>query len=251
MSLFHAFVLGLIQGVTEFLPISSSGFLILIPNVFGWELQPIAFDAIIHLATLCAVAIALFPEIKFILKSKRHIAWWIVFATLPALVAGFLMEEMFQISFRSTQIVAWSLIVWGIVLFLANRYASVQKDELTSIGWKRAFCIGLAQMIALIPGTSRSGITITAGLFGRLSRSTATTFSFLLSLPIIAIAGALHLITVIREPELVAFSPLAVGFVTAFVTALLTIKLLRRYLAGGTYAGLAIFRIIVGILLLV
>jgi undecaprenyl-diphosphatase len=251
MSLFQAFILGLVQGVTEFLPISSSGFLILIPDVFEWKLQPIAFDAIIHLATLCAVVIALFPEVKLILTVKRQIGWWIAFATLPALIAGFFMEEVFQISFRSTQMVAWSLIIWGIVLFLANRYASEQKDELTSIGWKRALLIGFAQMIALIPGTSRSGITITAGLFGRLSRSTSTTFAFLLSLPIIAIAGILQLVNVIRQPQMIAFPPLLVGFATAFVTALLTIKFLRHYLAGGTYANLAIFRIIVGILLLV
>ncbi len=251
MSLLHAFILGIIQGVTEFLPISSSGFLILIPDFFGWPLQPVAFDAIIHLATLCAVVIAMFDEIKMIVSTKRTIFWWIAFATTPALVAGFFLEEVFEISFRSTLVVAWSLIGWGIVLLIANRYASQQKDELAIIGWKRALLIGFAQMIALIPGTSRSGITITAGLFSRLSRSTATTFSFLLGIPVIAIAGILHLITVIREPELIALSPLLVGFITAFSTGLLTIKLLRRYLAGGTYAGLAIFRIVVGILLLI
>ncbi len=250
MSLLHAFILGLVQGITEFLPISSSGFLILIPDIFGWELQPVAFDAIVHLATLSAVVIALFPEIKRIVTTQRRIAWWILFATLPALLAGFLLEEVFQGSLRSVQVVAWSLIGWGVVLFIANRFASQQKDDLVVVGWKRALLIGCAQMIALIPGTSRSGITITAGLFGRLSRSTATTFSFLLGIPVIAIAGTLQLIHVIREPELISFSPLAVGFIAAFFTALLTIKLLRRYLAGSTYAGLAIFRIVVGILLL-
>lgn len=251
MTIFQAFVLGLVQGITEFLPISSSGFLILIPDVFGWELQPVAFDAIIHLATLCAVVIALFSEIKMIIISKRNMAWWIAFATLPALVAGFYIEEIMQVTFRSTNVVAASLIGWGIVLFLANHFAKDQKDDLTIVGWKRALFIGCAQAIALIPGTSRSGITITAGLFGKLSRSTATTFSFLLGIPIIAIAGILKLGTVIREPELIPFVPLLVGFATAFVAAIFTIKLLRRYLAGRTYAGLAIFRIIVGILLLI
>lgn len=251
MTIFQAFVLGLVQGITEFLPISSSGFLILIPDVFGWDLQPIAFDAIVHLATICAVVITLFPEIKMIVTTKRKIAWWIALATLPALTVGFLIEEVFQISFRSTSVVAFSLIGWGIVLFIANYFAREQKDDLAMVGWKRALLIGCAQAIALIPGTSRSGITITAGLFGKLSRSTATTFSFLLGIPVIAVAGVLKLGTIIREPELVPLMPLLVGFTTAFFTAILTIKLLRRYLAGGTYASLAIFRIVVGILLLI
>lgn len=251
MTIFQAFVLGLVQGITEFLPISSSGFLILTPKVFGWDLQPIAFDAVVHLATLCAVVIALFAEIKLILTKQRHMAAWIALATLPALIVGFLIEEVFEISFRSTHIVAFSLIGWGLVLFIANHFAKEKKDDVTMIGWKRVLMIGCAQAIALVPGTSRSGITITAGLFGGLSRATATTFSFLLGIPVIAIAGLLKLGTLIREPELIPLPPLLVGFATAFFTAILTIKLLRRFLAGGTYAGLALFRIIVGILLLV
>lgn len=251
MTIFQSFVLGLVQGITEFLPISSSGFLILIPDVFGWDLQPVAFDAILHLATLCAVVIALFPEIKMVVTAKRHIAWWIALATLPALVVGFLIEDIFQVSFRSTNVVATSLIGWGIVLFIANHFAKEEKDDVAIVGWKRAFAIGCAQAIALIPGTSRSGITITAGLFGGLSRATATTFSFLLGIPVIAIAGILKLGIIIRHPEILPLFPLIIGFTSAFFTAVITIKLLRRYLAGSTYAGLAIFRIVVGILLLI
>lgn len=251
MPLLHALILGIVQGITEFLPISSSGFLILIPDLFGWELQPVAFDAIIHLATLCAVFIALSGDIKEIVLSKRNIGWWIVFATVPAVLAGLLLEKVFQVTFRSTEVVAYSMIIWGIVLFFANRYASQKSDALSSVGWKRAFFIGCAQMLALIPGTSRSGITITAGLFGKLSRSTATTFSFLLGIPIIAIAGILQIVTLIQHPEILDLSALLVGFFAAFVTGALTIRLLRRYLSGSTYGTLAVFRIVVGILLLV
>lgn len=250
MSIFHAFVLGLVQGVTEFLPISSSGFLIVIPKVLGWDLQSVAFDGVIHLATLAAIIIALWDEVKMILLQRRKILWWLVFATIPVLFVGFVTQEVFYLDIRSITIVSWSFILWGLVLLFADRYAKTVQDDIALVGWKRAFFIGLAQAIALIPGTSRSGITITAGMVSGLSRQTATTFSFLLGIPTIMAAGLLSLQNVIRHPEQMGALPLLVGGITAFVFALLTVKLLRRWLGHGTYAPLALARVLIGLFLL-
>ncbi|MBI4713988.1 undecaprenyl-diphosphate phosphatase [Candidatus Uhrbacteria bacterium] len=252
MTIFQAFILGLVQGVAEFLPISSSGFLILVPKFFDWKLQDLAFDASIHLATLGGVIVALFPDVKRLFISERRVIFWILLSTIPILIGGFFLEVVFGLSFRSAEIVAVSFIVWGIILYLADHFAKEIKDATNSVGWKRSFFIGCAQAISIIPGTSRSGITITAGLFGGLSRSTATTFSFLLSIPSIAIAGSYGVWKFVNEPTDVSLFPLFVGMTTAFITSLITIRVLRTWLAGrGTFAELAIFRIILGILILI
>lgn len=251
MTIFQAFVLGLVQGITEFLPISSSGFLILVPDWFEWKLQDLSFDASIHLATLGGVIVALFPEIKRIVFSDKRLLTRILIATIPVLIAGFLLEIVFGFDLRSKEIVATSFIVWGIVLLVADNFAKKIKDDIKNVGWKRALAIGCVQTIALIPGTSRSGITITAGLFSGLSRSTAIIFSFLLSIPAIAIAGSVSLFQFINQPGKINWPVLSVGVVTAFVTSLLTIKILRAWISGrGTFAVFAIFRVVVGILLL-
>jgi undecaprenyl-diphosphatase len=262
MSVFQALILGLVQGVTEFLPISSSGFLILIPELFGWQVQSLAFDAFVHIATLAAVILALWPEVRsmamaLLLQSsnKQDILWrklsvWILVATIPVVAAGYLLQEVLEIEFRSAQIVAWSFIIWGIVLYFADKYAKKQKDSVQSVGLKRSILIGLAQAIALIPGTSRSGITITAGLFGGLSRETAAKFSFLLGIPTIAAAGFLKLGDVVSGSESMELLPLVVGFIAAALSAFFTVKLLLKLLQKYSFTELAIFRIVLGLLIL-
>ena len=293
MTITQAMILGLVQGITEFLPISSSGFLILIPEVFGWDVQSLAFDAFLHIATLIAIVAALWTEVKamsialfvpatdkesrhglvcfdslgraqldarFVSQSAswRRLALWIVLATIPVLVIGFLMQEVFHKEFRSAEVVAWSFIVWGIVLYLVDQRVSrrsimsdrTQLIATTSIGLKRAILIGLAQIIALIPGTSRSGITITAGLATGLSRETAAKFSFLLAIPTIAAAGFLKLGQVASGEATIELLPLVVGFTVALVSAFLTVRFLLKFLQRHTFSEFAIFRVLVGIAIL-
>lgn len=262
MTILQAVTLGLIQGVTEFLPISSSGFLILVPELFGWDVQSVAFDAFLHIATLAAVIAALWQEVKsmtmaLVLPSEggkavewRKLAVWIALATIPAVLVGAGLEFA-EIEFRSAAVVAWSFIVWGTVLYLVDRRATNQKDELKQVGTTRAWWIGCAQAIALIPGTSRSGITVTAGLASGLSRETATRFSFLLAIPTIAAAGFLKLGSVVSGTEVIEAVPLLVGFLVALLSAFFTIKVLLSFLKRYTFAELAIFRVIVGIAILI
>ena len=250
MTILHAFILGFVQGATEFLPISSSGFLVFIPEILGWQLQSILFDGMIHLATLLAIVIALRQEIKQLFTNDRKVIWWIVFATIPVLFFGFLLQEVAGISFRSLSIVAWSFVIWGLVLYVVDRFAKTSIHQTHLIGWKRSLWIGCTQVLALIPGTSRSGITITAGLAAGLNRQTATTFSFLLSIPTILAAGALTMIDYIKTPETVLVTPLLVGGITAFITALVSVMLLRAWLGRGTYGPIALVRVGLGVILL-
>jgi undecaprenyl-diphosphatase len=263
MDLIQALTLGLVQGITEFLPISSSGFLILIPELFGWEVQTLAFDAWLHLATLAAVVFALLPEVRAIFFSFFHIkthcsdpkwrrlGWWIILATIPVVIVGFFASDFIEASTRSIQVVAWSFIIWGVVLYIVDRFAKLHVKDVTKVGWQRSLAIGAAQVIALIPGTSRSGITITAGLLSGLKREQAAKFSFLLGIPTIAAAGALKFLDVFEQGAATGVLPIIVGAAAAFITAFLTIKVLLSFLKRYTFSELAIFRIALGLLLLV
>ena len=199
MTIAQAVILGAVQGLTEFLPVSSSGHLILVPSILGWDIQDITFDAVLHLATLAAIFVGLWPEIHKIvhgLKTPKtdpwgRLGWMIVAATLPAIV-GFFFEDFIETALRQTWIVAVSLAFWGVLLILADRLMKKGGEaHVERTGLKRAMIVGCFQALALIPGTSRSGVTITAGLFAGLSRETATRFSFLLGIPAIAAGGAL------------------------------------------------------------
>ncbi|TAL50647.1 undecaprenyl-diphosphate phosphatase [Patescibacteria group bacterium] len=262
MTVTQAIILGLVQGITEFLPISSSGFLILVPKVFGWEVQSLAFDAFLHIATLVAIVTILWSEVRamtiaLLIPSKdevamawRQLAIWIALATIPVLLVGFLFQVVFRIEFRSVEIVAWSFIVWGSVLYFVDRRTKETKDRPQGVGLKRAILIGLAQMIAIIPGTSRSGITMTAGLATGLSRETAARFSFLLSIPTIAAAGFFGLGSVVRGDETIAFLPLTAGFAVAMISAFITVRFLLQFLKRYSFSKLAIFRVFVGVVIL-
>jgi undecaprenyl-diphosphatase len=251
MTVVQAIILGLVQGITEFLPISSSGFLILIPEFFGWEVQSLAFDAFLHLATLSAVVCALWPDVRQLKPSSTtKLFGWIVLATIPVLFIGFLTQQVFGIEFRSVRVVGWSFVVWGVVLYLVDRFARHRDVSIENVGIKRSVLIGLAQIIALIPGTSRSGITITAGLASGLTREVATKFSFLLGIPTIAAAGLLKVFQVLQGADSVAWIPMMIGFLTAFFTAFLTIKFLLAFIQKHSFSELAIFRVILGVFIL-
>src|SRR5262245_1671015 len=203
MTALHAVVLGLVQGATEFLPVSSSGHLILVPVLFGWPDQGLAFDAAIHLGTGLALLFYFGPELARLaagvlagVREDLRLAGAVVIGTVPAALAGLLFEHRIETELRSAFVVAVATIVWGLVLWWADREARRARiTELRGIGLVRAFGIGCAQALALVPGTSRSGVTVSAGLFGRLDRPTAARFAFLLGLPLTAGAGLLKVAT--------------------------------------------------------
>jgi undecaprenyl-diphosphatase len=257
MTVFHALILGLVQGIAEFLPISSSGFLVLVPQWFGWEEQGLSFDAFIHLGTLTAVFVALFGDVHRVVRGMitgdrlwGRLGWKICMASLPVLAVGYMAQDVIEISLRQKEVVALSFVVWGVVLWVADHWGKKTDKAVEKTTWKQSLVTGFAQVISLIPGTSRSGITISAGLATGLSRETATRFSFLLGIPAIAAAGGYHLLTLWREGGGVEWIPILAGWTAAFVSAFVTIRFLLLFLRRASYAWIACVRILLGILIL-
>jgi undecaprenyl-diphosphatase len=255
MTIGQAFVLGVVQGVTEFLPVSSSGHLILVPELFGWELQPVSFDAVMHWATLSAVIAALWTDVKAtaigMFRGTQKLGWIILVATIPAVIAGLLFSDQIETTLRNPNIVAFSLAIWGVLLYAADRMMKQNAtNDIRGVSWKQGIWIGIAQAIALIPGTSRSGVTITAGLFAGLNRETAARFSFLLGIPAIALAGAAGLRQIAGGQQAVDWLPLIVGFVTAFACGFMAINFLLSLLRSSNFVGFAVYRVLLAALVL-
>lgn len=259
MTIVQAVVLGAVQGITEFLPISSSGHLIIFPKLFGWSPDGMTFDVAVHVATLFAIVVALRADLRELMgrlvrgeSSPRRIALFIVLATIPAVIAGGFFGDWFD-GMRSIEVVAYSLIAWGIILAVADRVAAKAKKGkgLYGLTWFQAILIGVVQVFALIPGTSRSGSTMSAGLLTGLDRDTAARFSFLLAIPAIAGAGLLTGLDVARVGLDVELLPLITGAVTAFVSGLLAIRFLLFVIKRANFLGFALYRVILGALLLV
>lgn len=251
MTVLHALILGLVQGITEFLPVSSSGHLILVPVLLGWKEQPLAFDTVVHLGTLTAVLVALRGDLPKLFANKCRLGWTILAASVPALAIGFLFKEQIETSLRSPMVVVASLAFWGVLLWAADRYVKPNAEgKIERVGYRRAMFIGVMQAIALIPGTSRSGVTITAGLFTGLSRDAAARFSFLLGVPAIAAAGAYGLLQIAQGTESVAFLPMLVGFLSSFAFGFLAIRFLLKLLALTSYVPFAVYRILLAVVVL-
>ncbi len=242
MSLFEAFLLALVQGVTEFLPISSSAHLVLVPWWLGWEAPGLAFDTVLHLGTLLAVlvyfwrdwwelALGLWPRGASRNPSQRRLLMALVIGTIPAAVAGYWFEDFFAAMFERPVGVAVGLILTGFLLILAERRRR-RGLTLDQIGWFDALVIGLAQAVAIFPGISRSGITIAAGLGRGLERPAAARFSFLLSAPIIFGAGLFQM-RKLNTDGLDAL-PVLFGLTVAAVAGMLSIRYLLRYLQRRT-----------------
>ena len=197
-------VLGLVQGLTEFLPVSSSGHLILVPHVFGWPDQGLGFDAVMHLGTLAALLAYFRRELMGMVSGtlSRRLAVLLILGTIPGGLAGVLLEKLVESKLRSPLLIACTTAGWAIVMWIADRRAApapkMPGDPLERVSLGQALTVGCAQAIALIPGTSRSGITITAGLFSGLDRATAARFAFLLGIPITAGAGSLKLLHLLK-----------------------------------------------------
>ncbi len=259
MTIFQAIILGVIQGITEFLPISSSGHLLIFPEVLGWQIQSYDFDVTIHLATLLAVLWVFWPEVKKIIsglfkKGDEYglLGWKIALATIPAVLVGLFLSQHVD-AIRSTQLVAINLIIWGLVLAIADFYERRAKKTISSVekfSWRSTFLTGCAQAVALIPGTSRSGITMSAGMFLGLDRETAARFSFLLGVPAILGAGVLATADTIENGLTTPPIALMAGFLAAFLCGILAIKFLLKFLVRFNFTYFAIYRVILGISLL-
>lgn len=254
-------ILGIVQGIGEFLPISSSAHLILVPYLFGWSSSSMAFDIALHVGTLLAVLVVFFRDWwdlfigacnKIIHKKdsfNNKMFWYLVVATIPGALLGFLLDDLVEGFFRKQiWLIAVALAVMGVLIYLGDRWADKHyklETDFKHISLKQAALIGLSQALAIIPGFSRSGTTIlTARLMG-LSKTAATKFTFLLSVPIIAGAAVLSL----GDLEL-SISTL-IGIVTSFLVGLFTIKFLLDYIKKHDFSVFAIYRVIFAIIILV
>jgi len=262
MELIQIIILGIIQGLTEFLPVSSSGHLILTPLVFNFNDQGLALDAILHLGTLMAIIIFFKKDLLDILKGlfdrerdTHLIAWWIMAASLPAGLVGLFFAEWIESNLRSPTFVAINLLIWSSVFYIADRSAKRESQlELKELKFSQIFFIGCAQAIALLPGTSRSGVTIAAGLFGNLNHTAATRFSFLLGAPIIFAAGMHKLIAFISHPNAIqdyTHLHLIVGLGVSFLVGLLAIKLLLKIVEKVGLLPFIIYRVILAVGILI
>lgn len=244
MNVFQALLLGILQGATEFIPISSSGHLVLVPWLFGWEDPGLAFDALIHWGTLLAI-LTYFPrDIRNIIVEmvqttlegrpfdgdQARLGWLIVLGTLPAAFVGFFFEEQFTRLYLSPMVAAVALFVTGGLLILSEK-AHLHDRPLSTLSPLDAIVVGLAQALAIVPGISRSGATIAAGLWRNIDRAHAARFSFLLMAPVVFGAGLLQTRVVIeRGLSNDTLLPVAVGFLAAAVTGYGCLGFLIRYL---------------------
>ncbi|CAH9015542.1 undecaprenyl-diphosphate phosphatase [Candidatus Nitrosacidococcus sp. I8] len=256
MEFTHTLALAILQGLTEFLPISSSAHLVLLPKLFGWQDQGVAFDVVLHLGTLSAVIFYFRSElskmtkdwfkslVSFKLVGESRLAWAVLFGTVPVGLVGLMVHDVVD-NVRSATILAWSTIIFGLLLGYADIEGNRTRDE-HSLTWKDVVIIGLAQAVALIPGTSRSGITMTAGLMLGLTREGAARFSFLLSIPVIILAGSLEGFGLLRHPEAVDWSALVLG---TLISALVGYLCIHFFLKALQYVGMVpfmIYRLILG-----
>ncbi len=262
MDYLHAIVLALVQGITEFLPISSSAHLILVPRVFGWPDQGLAFDVAVHLGTLLAVLVHFRSDLRDIacawLGSLRHRAfdhaaarmgWAVIIATLPVVLAGPLLADLVATRLRSPLVIATSTALFGLLLWLADRRPD-RVHGLRAVDLPVALAVGLAQVLALVPGTSRSGITMTAGLALGLDRPTAARFSFLIAIPAIAGAAVLECLTLLQQDGPVAWGALTLGLAVAALSAWLCIRLFLAAIQRIGMLPFVIYRLLLAAVIL-
>lgn len=254
--------LALIQGLTEFLPISSSAHLILPSLVFGWQDQGLAFDVAVHVGTLFAVILYFHQDLRQMFGAwlcsafrrqhcqQSYMAWAVIVATIPAGLAGMLLGGFIELHLRSALVIAVTTLLFGALLWWSDLKGRQERVE-ADMGFRDAIWIGLAQALALVPGTSRSGITITAGLILGLTRKTAARFSFLLSIPLILIAGLLKGLELYQVGSESQISHTLVGGAIAFVAALACIHLFLTLLDRIGMLPFVIYRLVLGVALII
>jgi undecaprenyl-diphosphatase len=255
VTIFQAFVLGVVQGLAELLPISSSAHLALTPYFFGWTDPGLAFDVALHFGTLVALIWYFRAEWWAMLESAWRIVrtrriesvhdrrlLYLIVATIPAGIGGVLLNDLAETTFRSPRIIGTALVVMGVLLWAVDRW-SARVRMLEELTMKDAIIVGLAQVLALVPGVSRSGSTITAGRLLHLDRPTAARFSFLMSMPITVAAVVVKVPEVLRDSGGVT-TPLLVGVVAAAVSSWLAITVLLRYVSKHSFGVFAVYRVV-------
>ncbi len=262
MEIWQELILALIQGLTEFLPISSSAHLILFPQLAGWEDQGLAFDVAVHVGTLGAVVVYFRHELAVMCRdwtrsitTRQHtpesrLAWGVLLGTIPVGIFGLLFKDFIETSLRSPLVIAYATIGFGLLLWWADARGKRQRDEHT-LSLLDILFIGIAQAIALIPGTSRSGITITAGLMLGLTRPAAARFSFLLSIPVIILAGLLSTLDLLKEEAALPWGDFLMGATSAGITAYLCIHFFLKLLDKIGMLPFVIYRLVLGAFLFV
>ena len=252
-------VLGLIQGLTEFLPVSSAAHLILLPRLLGWDDQGLEMDVAAHLGTLCAVIFYFRVELKEMFANayrsrlnmsdpqNRHL-YFLIVATLPIAITGWLASDIVASQLRSPLVIASATSIFAVVLWIADYSGKRNRNE-NSMTWRDALLIGCFQVLALIPGTSRSGITITAGLIAGLDRNAAARFSFLLAIPTILLAGGYEGFKLLMTEDHIDWTAMVTVGLVSFITAALTIHYFLKFLRWTGMVPYIIYRLILGCIL--
>ncbi len=259
-----AIILGITQGLTEFLPISSTAHIRIVPALFGWEDPGAAYTAVIQIGTMLAVIIYFLKDLikiyskvlsnllnkKFITDLDSKLGWYIIIGTIPIGVFGLLLENLIENEFRSLVVIAFSLIFFALLLFVAEK-TSRKNLDLSNITLEKAMIVGIAQVFALIPGASRSGVTITGGLFAGFNRETAARFSFLLSVPAVFLSGVYEFYKIYPHLTSDGTISLIVATVFSFISGILAIEFLLRFLRTHSTYVFIWYRIALGIILLI
>lgn len=264
MDYLQAIALALLQGITEFLPISSSAHLILLPNLLGWQDQGLAFDVAVHVGTLFAVVLFLRQEIVRIVPAwfagfhgfswndDGRIGWWVILATIPVGLVGLLADDWIETNLREPYIIALSTLFFGILLGVADRRGEQQGRSLAVMTLTHALLIiGIAQAFALIPGTSRSGITMTAALFIGYSRQDAAKFSFMLAVPVIALSGLFKGKQLVESAATVDWLLLLVAMAVAAATAFLCMRWFMRFIERIGMLPFVYYRILLALFIII
>lgn len=262
MDFLQILVLALVQGVTEFLPVSSSAHLILVPILTGWQDQGLAFDVAVHVGTLAAVVLYFRRELSKMtvswlgsvsgkgMDADAKLAWAVLLGTIPVGLCGLLFKDVIEEHLRHPYVLATTTLLFALLLWWADARTRGERDEY-SIGWLDILFIGLAQALALIPGTSRSGATMTAALFLGLSRQAAARFSFLLSIPVIVLAGGLSTLDYLETASIDDMQPLMLGALLSGVSAYFCIHYFLKLLEKIGMMPFVIYRIVLAVFLFV
>jgi len=250
MDILQAIILAILQGVTEFLPVSSSAHLILLPKLLGWQDQGLAFDVAVHIGTLLAVLVFLKPELEKIVpqwflgwsgfKWSRdgQLGWLVVIATIPVGLVGLFAGDWIEVNLRSATVIAIATLLFAVLLWWSDRGGGANQKPMQNMGWRVALIVGIAQAFALIPGTSRSGVTMTAMLALGYERVSAAKFSFLLAVPTILLSGVFKGSELLESKTVVAWDLIGVGII---VSALVAFWSMRWFIALVTRVGMTPF----------
>jgi undecaprenyl-diphosphatase len=262
MDIIQIIILAIVQGLTEFLPISSSAHLILVPLVLEWPDQGLVFDVAVHLGSLCAVLVYFRREVMAMIlawsknlagsesTADSRLAWWVILGTIPAVLIGFLFKDIIETELRSAWVIAIATIVFALLLWVVDLGNSKRRNE-SQLKFSDAAIIGCFQALALIPGTSRSGITMTAGLLLGLTRQAAARFSFLLSIPIIFASATLQTLELLQASHVIDWLALFLALGLSALSAGICIHLFLGLIEKVGMLPFVIYRLLLGAILIV